>query len=125
LILVFSLKKYWTIFRPSAERKNIYLHYGDSQKEVFIISDKNLVSRIFENLLSNAIKFTPAGKNVWLSVAEENDAIRIQVKDEALVSQKMNCIVSFQNIVSFLQLPQMVKNQRAWASQLSKELLMN
>jgi signal transduction histidine kinase len=67
------------------QKKRIFLCITvDSNKEVFIISDKNLLSRIFENLLSNAIKFTPAGKNVWLSVAEENDAIRIQVKDEGI-----------------------------------------
>ena len=71
-------------FKPGARKKNISLHYGDAKKEVFIISDKNLVSRVFENLLSNAVKYTAEGKNIWLSVSEENDAVHIQVKDEGI-----------------------------------------
>ena len=70
--------------RPGAEKKNIKLHYEKPGKEVYILSDKQMVHRICENLISNAIKYSPAGKNVWLSIADEGDAVEIKVKDEGV-----------------------------------------
>ena len=70
--------------RPGAEKKNIKLHYENPGKEVYILSDKQMVHRICENLISNAIKYSPAGKNVWLSIADEGDAVEIKVKDEGV-----------------------------------------
>ena len=71
-------------YRPSAERKAIRLHYDYIDREVFLMSDKQLVSRICENLLSNAIKYTLPGKQVWVSVSDERDAVSIKVRDEGL-----------------------------------------
>jgi signal transduction histidine kinase len=48
------------------------------------MSDKQLVSRICENLISNAIKYTMPGRQVWVSVSEEKDAVSIVVQDEGL-----------------------------------------
>jgi signal transduction histidine kinase len=70
--------------RPGAEKKNIRLHYEKPNKEVYLLSDKQMVHRICENLLSNAIKFSPTGKNVWVSVSEDGDAVQIKVKDEGI-----------------------------------------
>jgi signal transduction histidine kinase len=74
--------------RPSADKKSIQLHYDSPEKSTLILSDKQMVSRIVENLLSNAIKYTPPGKNVWVSISEENDAVRIQVRDEGVGIEK-------------------------------------
>jgi signal transduction histidine kinase len=70
--------------KPAAEKKSIHLHYESPGQSTFILSDKQLVSRIVENLLSNAIKYTQPGKNVWVSVSDEADAVRIQVRDEGV-----------------------------------------
>ena len=70
--------------RPGAMKKNIKLHYEKPNKEVYLLSDKQMVHRICENLLSNAIKFSPTGKNVWVSVSEEGDAVQIKVRDEGI-----------------------------------------
>ena len=70
--------------RPGAEKKNIKLHYAKPGKEVYILSDKQMVHRICENLISNAIKYSPAGKNVWLSISDDGDAVEIKVKDEGI-----------------------------------------
>ncbi|MBO9631655.1 MAG: tetratricopeptide repeat-containing sensor histidine kinase [Chitinophagaceae bacterium] len=75
-------------FKVMAHRKDIRLHAELPDKELFILSDKHLVSRICENLLSNAIKYTPKGKNVWVSVNEEQDAISIRVRDEGVGIEK-------------------------------------
>lgn len=75
-------------FKVMADKKEIRLHAELPQKELYILSDKHLVSRICENLLSNAIKYTPRGKNVWVSVNEEQDAISIKVRDEGVGIEK-------------------------------------
>jgi signal transduction histidine kinase len=71
-------------FKPMAAKKDIRLHVDATGKKLFILSDRYLVSRIFENLLSNAIKYTPPGKNVWISIGDEQDAVSIKVKDEGV-----------------------------------------
>lgn len=75
-------------FRPMAARKDIHLHAEMPHKNLFLLSDKQLVARICENLLSNAIKYTPHGKNVWISISDEQDAISIKVRDEGVGIEK-------------------------------------
>lgn len=75
-------------FRHVAAEKNIQLHTEVPGKELYILSDRQLVSRICANLLSNAIKYTPRGKNVWVSISDLNDAISIKVRDEGVGIEK-------------------------------------
>lgn len=75
-------------FRPVAARKEIRIHAEMPDKELYLLSDKQLVARICENLLSNAIKYTPKGKNVWISINDEQDAISIKVRDEGVGIEK-------------------------------------
>ena len=71
-------------FAPAAAGKNIQLHFETPGKHVYMVTDRQLVSRICENLFSNAIKYSPPGKNVWISLADANDAVNIKVKDEGV-----------------------------------------
>jgi len=71
-------------FLPTATKKNIQLHLDCSHKSLYFLSDRQLLSRMLENLLSNAIKYTSAGKQVWISVSEEKDAVSIKVRDEGV-----------------------------------------
>ena len=71
-------------FRRTASKKNIQLHLDFSAKTLYFLSDRQLLTRMLENLLSNAIKYTSTGKNVWMSVSEEKDAISIKVRDEGV-----------------------------------------
>ena len=71
-------------FQPAAARKNIRLRLECPEKSVYFLSDRQLLTRMLENLLSNAIKYTEQGKNVWMSVSEERDAISIKVTDEGV-----------------------------------------
>jgi signal transduction histidine kinase/Tfp pilus assembly protein PilF len=75
-------------FKPMADKKNIRLHTEGPGKKLFILSDPYLVGRICENLLSNAIKYTPQGKNVWMSIHDEQDSISIRVRDEGVGIEK-------------------------------------
>jgi signal transduction histidine kinase len=75
-------------FLATAARKNIQLHLECPDKSLYFLSDRQLLSRMLENLLSNAIKYTEQGKNVWMSVNEEKDAISIKVRDEGVGIEK-------------------------------------
>lgn len=75
-------------FQPAADRKNIQLHLECPEKSLYFLSDRQLLSRMLENLLSNAIKYTDHGKNVWMSVSDERDAISIKVRDEGVGIEK-------------------------------------
>jgi signal transduction histidine kinase len=71
-------------FEPAASRKEIQLHLDCPDRAVYFLSDRQLLGRMLENLLSNAIKYTSTGRNVWISVSEEKDAISIKVRDEGV-----------------------------------------
>jgi signal transduction histidine kinase len=71
-------------FEPAADKKDIRLHLNCPDRALYFLSDRQLLGRMLENLLSNAIKYTSTGKNVWISVSEEKDAISIKVRDEGV-----------------------------------------
>ena len=71
-------------FLPVASKKEIQLHLDFPSRSLYFLSDRQLLSRMLENLLSNAIKYTGSGKNVWMSVSEERDAVSIKVRDEGV-----------------------------------------
>jgi signal transduction histidine kinase len=75
-------------FQPVASRKEIQLHLDFPSRSLYFLSDRQLLSRMLENLLSNAIKYTNTGKNVWMSVSEERDAVSIKVRDEGVGIEK-------------------------------------
>jgi signal transduction histidine kinase len=71
-------------FVPAAAQKDIQLHFDCPNRSLYFLSDRQLLSRMLENLLSNAIKYTGSGRNIWISVSEEKDAVSIKVSDEGV-----------------------------------------
>jgi signal transduction histidine kinase len=71
-------------FAPAAGKKNIHLHLDGPGKSIFFLSDRQLLGRMMENLLSNAIKYSTSGKNVWISISEEKDAVTLKIRDEGV-----------------------------------------
>jgi signal transduction histidine kinase len=71
-------------FSPVAAKKAIELHLECPNRSIYFLSDRQLLGRMLENLLSNAIKYTGTGKNVWISVSEEKDAVSIRIRDEGV-----------------------------------------
>jgi signal transduction histidine kinase len=71
-------------FMPVAASKNIQLHLEFPNRTIYFLSDPQLLGRMLDNLLSNAIKYTETGKNVWMSVSEDRDALSIKVRDEGV-----------------------------------------
>ncbi len=71
-------------FSPVAAKKDIQLHLDCPNRTIYFLSDRQLLGRMLENLLSNAIKYTGSGKNVWISVSDEKDAVSIRIRDEGV-----------------------------------------
>lgn len=71
-------------FMPVAASKNIRLHLECPNRSIYFLSDPQLLGRMLDNLLSNAIKYTATGKNVWMSVSDDRDAVSIKVRDEGV-----------------------------------------
>lgn len=73
----------WTgDFAMTAQRKKIQLHLDTSHfSSADVVVDKEKLASIVFNLLSNALKYTPAGGFIHVSLADEGERLRIEVKD--------------------------------------------
>jgi adenylate cyclase len=70
-------------FRPYCQRKGIRLQQR-LQGQVLVFLDLDLFEKVLYNLLSNAMKFTPAGGEIEVSVAQDEEGIRLQVRDTGI-----------------------------------------
>jgi PAS domain S-box-containing protein len=57
----------------TANKKSIKVHYDHSDKNLQVWADTRRLRQILINLLSNAVKFTPAGKEIGLTVTPSQD----------------------------------------------------
>ncbi|MCK5369174.1 MAG: GAF domain-containing sensor histidine kinase, partial [Cyclobacteriaceae bacterium] len=69
-------------FSVEAERKEIKLHFSSESEEPLIKADRNYLIQVMENIISNALKFSPSHRNVYVRVLENEEFVKISVKDE-------------------------------------------
>lgn len=82
-------------FRPSARSKNVQLIFGSTEHSLYLMSDRQFITRICENLISNAIKFTPFGKHVLVDVIDERNSVAIRVTDEGVGIEKDDLLLLY------------------------------
>lgn len=70
-------------FRPYCQRKEIGLRQR-LQGQDLIYLDVDLFEKVLYNLLSNAMKFTEPGGEIEVSVAHDDDGVRLQVRDTGI-----------------------------------------
>lgn len=75
------LKNRIEIIKIIAKKKNITIH-SDISKNVVAYFDKNRLAQVIDNLISNAIKFSKHNKNIYISLFESKNFIKINIKDE-------------------------------------------
>jgi len=64
-----------------ANNKSLDIIFDTDIEEKIIACDADKIERIILNLLSNAIKFTPAGGNIFVSIADKDSSLIVSVKD--------------------------------------------
>jgi signal transduction histidine kinase len=64
-----------------ANNKKIQLHFMVESTPV-IRGDDDRVTELVDNLVNNAIKYSPSGKNIYITVKQENEFAVLKVKDE-------------------------------------------
>jgi signal transduction histidine kinase len=69
-------------YRQQAKAKNIRIEYQPIAVPIVVRIDEDALTRILDNLLSNALKFSKAGKNLFISLRESPEGIRIGIRDE-------------------------------------------
>lgn len=67
-------------FESQWEQKNIDIE-TDMEEDVFIRSDEELLSLVWNNLISNAMKFTPEGGTVKLGLHTDEKYVYVSVSD--------------------------------------------
>lgn len=70
--------------QTAAYSKDIRVNFNNSNESVMVLADPTYFRQVIENLISNAIKFSPNGKNVDVSIIDNEKHIQIRVKDNGL-----------------------------------------
>ncbi|WP_420456887.1 sensor histidine kinase [Rubrivirga sp.] len=68
-------------FRPAAARKDQALAV-ESRGPAWVDGDRDWLKEVVDNLISNAVKYTPAGRRIWVSVAQAEGRVQLRVRDE-------------------------------------------
>jgi PAS domain S-box-containing protein len=79
---------------PYIESKGIQLTFDTEIEELVIACDEDKIERIVLNLLSNSIKFTKSGGTIEVYMWQENENIKISVKDTGcgIPKDKLNTV---------------------------------
>jgi signal transduction histidine kinase len=70
--------------RDFAESHNVRIRLLDSPPVDEVRADADRLAQVLTNLLSNSIKFSPAGREVLVSIAKGADSLRISVRDHGI-----------------------------------------
>ena len=68
----------------AATKKQQQIIFNHPNTAVNILSDKQLLYRVFENLLSNSIKYSEEGKRIWINLTEDNESVSVHFEDEGV-----------------------------------------
>jgi PAS domain S-box-containing protein len=72
------------ISRPLMEARKQELSESLPPQPVWLDGDATRLAQVVSNLLNNAAKYTPEGGHIWLTAAQEADAVVIQVRDNGI-----------------------------------------
>ena len=84
-------------FSPTAQEKNIAIHYDNKENIKCIINtDPDKLHRVFSNLISNAVKFTHSEGEIRIILEKKSNLIKISVKDSGIGIKKEKQEVIFE-----------------------------
>lgn len=68
-------------YKHNLQKKELNLVF-ECSTSARLVTDVHYLTRILDNIITNAIKFSPLQRNIYLTIAEENDNAIIRIKDE-------------------------------------------
>lgn len=71
-------------FEMKSEKKNVPIYLNNHAENTIVTADKTKIQQVFYNLIDNALKFTPAGKQIDVSLKEKDDKLVVSVKDQGI-----------------------------------------
>ncbi len=71
------------LFEPVIEQKNIHMQI-ELKKDCQIQGDKSSLQRMLANLFDNAIKFTPAGGTISIHMYQDEQTVRLTIRDNGI-----------------------------------------
>ncbi|MFP4556542.1 MAG: sensor histidine kinase [Bacteroidales bacterium] len=78
-----AVQEVYNLLSPMANEKDVNLRI-DSNAQVSVFADKEMIKAVFRNLLTNAIKFTKPGGEVAISVHPNTDNVICKVADNGV-----------------------------------------
>lgn len=69
-------------FGGKCKDKGISLILKNRCSDTLVKADRSKIHQVVYNLIDNAIKFTPAGKNIYIVMSDNNDKLFVSIKDE-------------------------------------------
>lgn len=98
--IVYLTKAFVNSVELYAKQKNVNLNFTSSFSKLIVYLDEEKYERIILNLLSNALKFTPAGKNISISLTTKKrrskNMVVISIIDEGIGIPKDKQTVIFE-----------------------------
>ena len=71
-------------FTTLSQERHISLNFNTQLSKVNLWGDKDKLEKVIFNLLSNAFKYTSDGKNIWVSMKDDGNAVLLQIQDEGV-----------------------------------------
>ncbi|CAG9611712.1 Adaptive-response sensory-kinase SasA [Bacillus rhizoplanae] len=74
------IQQVYTKLLFSIEEKNLHVELA-LDPTIYVQANRNRIEQVVVNLLSNAIRYTPAGKQVKLSVIEYEETVKVEIEN--------------------------------------------
>lgn len=88
-------------FRESVGKKHVNFRFINQAANSFVWGDPDCIEKIFVNLLSNAFKYTPADKEIAVTIKSDDKYVSVEICDRGFGMNKDKQKKLFTRFVSF------------------------
>lgn len=78
------LVKHTRLYKYQAEGKNITLNIELAEKDIYVQTEADLLTRLLDNLFDNAMKFTPRRGSIKIALQQQDNKAVISVTDTGI-----------------------------------------
>lgn len=81
LDLIQSVRHSVKDYEERAANKRIKLYFNSELSRAMVYADEMALTQVMDNLISNAIKYSDYDENILINVSDEENMIRVEIKD--------------------------------------------